>query len=47
MKVAGGQLHRISSAVRWGGCGRGIPPPAGGVTANFAYQEMHFGAFWL
>ena len=39
MKVAGGQFHRISCAVRRGGCSRGIPPPAGwgggGVTANF------------
>ena len=39
MKVARGQLHHISGAVRGKphgrGCGRGIPPPAGGVMANF------------
>ena len=40
MKVAGGQLHRVSGAV-WrkphrGGCGRGYAPAGGGgVTANF------------
>ena len=48
MKEAGGQLHRVSGAVRrephGGRVREGDTPSCWGVTANF-YPEMHSGAF--
>lgn len=55
-KIAGAPLRRDSGAGRqsrpWGGCGRGFPPPAGGVWGasprkfwKSACSEVHSGAF--
>ena len=48
MKVAGGQLHRVSDKSRTGGgVGGGYPLLLGGhgKFLKFAYPEMHSGAF--
>ena len=50
-KIAGAPMRRASGVGRqsrpWGGCGRGFPPPAGGVWKNWksACSEVHSGAF--